>query len=513
MEKSVILIMENLGTIYPSMYDLFNQNFTVFSNKNYARLALGSSTTTYSLVNSGFRCIINVDLNQIDNEETPFLNRFEKQIISFETLLNKELLEESNRIYNILNDLIERNNLYKGINYDLINCDIEEIRGMVYNANKKGINKEKIIDEILSKISLTLPQDIFLFLKYNGFIQKHRVEYNKINDYYKGAEHINLSRFIRSMKTEKNIIYTFSNNLEELDNISNIDNQTFGKIYISNIKELKISSLFSEVELETEIDDFLSNEYKLCIIQLTSEEGKFMNYIKCMIENKEKEYINKQKESKKGKKVFIFIVYMTRVFYKELNDYDLKSEKEKKEINKKILKETISNLSGYYQTFIDNLNGDENLSLENILQMKGNEIFRKCLDLDKELIKNIYPSLFYMKYTINYPSIGKLNKNTYVNKFIHYIENNKSLREVINDCIIKEISDIKGDLISQIFNKKNIFEENDVDIINVVKKYLLYLYKKQLNLLIFKSEKDLIFATLLSFNEIDNINNLLFKDF
>ncbi len=42
--------------------------------------------------------------------------------------------------------------------------------------------------------------------------------------------------------------------------------------------------------------------------------------------------------------------------------------------------------------------------------MKGNEIFRKCLDLDEELIENIYPSLFYMKYTIN-SSVGELNKD------------------------------------------------------------------------------------------------------
>ena len=58
MEQGKIFIMKNLDSVYPSMYDLFNLNFTEISNKKYARLAIGSSTNTVSLVNKDFRCII-----------------------------------------------------------------------------------------------------------------------------------------------------------------------------------------------------------------------------------------------------------------------------------------------------------------------------------------------------------------------------------------------------------------------------------------------------------------------
>ena len=68
MENGNILILKDLESVYPAMYDLFNQNFTVLSNKNYARLAVGSSVNTFSLVNDNFRCIVNVDINDIDNE-------------------------------------------------------------------------------------------------------------------------------------------------------------------------------------------------------------------------------------------------------------------------------------------------------------------------------------------------------------------------------------------------------------------------------------------------------------
>ena len=43
METESILILKDLESVYPSMYDLFNQNFTILSNKKYSRLAIGST--------------------------------------------------------------------------------------------------------------------------------------------------------------------------------------------------------------------------------------------------------------------------------------------------------------------------------------------------------------------------------------------------------------------------------------------------------------------------------------
>ena len=101
MEQEKVLILNNLGTVYPGLYDLFNQNFNVVGKKNYARIALGYTTNAYSLVNDNFRCIVNVDDDKIKKEEPPFLNRFEKHIISFENLLSKNALDKTKEIYNI----------------------------------------------------------------------------------------------------------------------------------------------------------------------------------------------------------------------------------------------------------------------------------------------------------------------------------------------------------------------------------------------------------------------------
>ena len=85
---------------------------------------------------------------QIDNEETPFLNRFEKHILLFDYILNKELINESEKIKTILDELIKsQSTIFKGINYDLdnllINNNIEEIQALIYQEIKEEKWKKK----------------------------------------------------------------------------------------------------------------------------------------------------------------------------------------------------------------------------------------------------------------------------------------------------------------------------------------------------------------------------------
>ena len=360
MEKGSILILKNLETVYPSMYDLFNQNFTVVGKKNYARLAVGSTTNNFALINNNFKCIINVDDDKIDKEEPPFLNRFEKHILSLDNLLSQELIELSNNIKSILDELIICDNkVYNGIDYDLksllINCSLDEIKALIYQANKEGKNKEEIVDYILSHISLILPQDILAVLRINGFMQKYQQYFNKIIEYYEKGEHSNISNFLKEMKERKNVIYTFSNNLEKLK-IKNVENIIYGSITNEDIYEINISSIKSENELERQLFIFFKQKFKVCIIKFMPYEVNLMEYVKFFIEEKEKdfEYIDE------SKKVFIFIAYISRISKEDLNRKNSLPQSEQNELNKKLLTETLSNLSGFYQIFIDNLKGEDN---------------------------------------------------------------------------------------------------------------------------------------------------------
>ena len=221
MEQDKVLLLTDLEPVYPALYDLFNQNFTVMGNKNYARIAIGSSTNTYSLVNDGFKCIILVDQNVIDYEEPPFLNRFEKHIISFEYLLPKKIADEVDSIYNIIQDFAKMNlpkneNDNFKLSYDieklLVNCDKEEIQGIAYSIYKEYQNKGKDImmqdlqDYVFEKISLTLPQDIILFMHFSGFRQKYNNILNKVIEFYKKGEHNNLFKFLEQIDNPKSVV-------------------------------------------------------------------------------------------------------------------------------------------------------------------------------------------------------------------------------------------------------------------------------------------------------------------
>ena len=238
-----------------------------------------------SYINNEFRCIVSVDNNKINEQEPPFLNRFEKHIISFEYLLSKELIHESEIIKSILEDMILYDkNIYRSFNYSfnklLINSNIDEIQGLFYQAFKEGKNIEDIIDYILNKLSLTLPQDIIINMRFNGFRQKYPKYFKKIVESYGEADHSNFINFLCKINNYHNVVYTFTNNLDKIKNIKNIKVPLIEEIINEeNIKVININSLNSENELESLLDDlFNNNKYKICIIKFMPNEGFFMNY-------------------------------------------------------------------------------------------------------------------------------------------------------------------------------------------------------------------------------------------
>ena len=132
---------------------------------------MGNKTNSFSEVNQKFRSIIIVDEDKIHKQEIPFLNRFEKQNISFEYLMNDNQILIAKKLYDKCIKLITYDeDKIKLINYDinnlLINCDEEEILGFVYmeTQGKEEINEkdyEQIENKFISKIGIALPQDYY----------------------------------------------------------------------------------------------------------------------------------------------------------------------------------------------------------------------------------------------------------------------------------------------------------------------------------------------------------------
>ena len=87
MERDCVLILRDLESIYGSLYDMLNQNYTVVGGKRNCRVALGAFSNPMCQVHDGFRCIVLIDQRRVDFTDPPFLNRFEKQLLRFTDVL------------------------------------------------------------------------------------------------------------------------------------------------------------------------------------------------------------------------------------------------------------------------------------------------------------------------------------------------------------------------------------------------------------------------------------------
>ena len=88
---TVILIQ--CDEIFESFYDLFNQRFTFIDDHQkqtrqyYARIASGSKSAN-CLVHPNFQCVVLVKLSEVQSIPAPFMNRFEKYPLSYDSFLD-----------------------------------------------------------------------------------------------------------------------------------------------------------------------------------------------------------------------------------------------------------------------------------------------------------------------------------------------------------------------------------------------------------------------------------------
>ena len=140
-----------------------------YEEKNFARICYGDYSDQYVEIHKKFKCIIMVDKKFVNNVYSPFLNRFEKMIISFKNLLDesqKKLYEElKNNDLNLnkkIKEIKEENNLYINLEYLLIGCKNEDIQGLIYSlsdgknlddSNEKEDVKQKIFNKNIKFIA------------------------------------------------------------------------------------------------------------------------------------------------------------------------------------------------------------------------------------------------------------------------------------------------------------------------------------------------------------------------
>ncbi|MCO5600108.1 hypothetical protein L7F22_054216 [Adiantum nelumboides] len=88
MEMGRHILLQHADQVWSSLYDMLNQHYTIVGGRKNCRIALGIYSNPMCYVHDKFRCIVIVDHDHILQLDPPFLNRFEKQILTYESILN-----------------------------------------------------------------------------------------------------------------------------------------------------------------------------------------------------------------------------------------------------------------------------------------------------------------------------------------------------------------------------------------------------------------------------------------
>ena len=526
LENGDILVLRNMENIYPSLYNLFNQNFTNIGTKRFARIAF-AEYNILSLVHEDFRAIILVDEKKIEEkmEDPPFLNRFEKHIFSFEYLMTEEELKISENIINYLDKIFSFNkkkcniNLRKQVPW----YNSEEIKGLVYkkcyeyNKEKEKENlikyEKNIINDIWIIISKLLSQDImasFIFneneLNINLDIKKYYEEnhLNNFNELFNKSKNI----FIKGKNT-KLIIYTFSKLLESVIKEENIIMTRFGNLKRENIIERIVKSIKYETDFDIIIKDFYEKkEKKILIFEFTENDLDKINQIKFQINNIENEKNKNKFNNIQQEKHIIFIIFLTRHKIENKNKIKIKEE---------VIEDLISNIdTEYSQYFIDNLRGKKDSNIIETMERSPSFYIEQIFDLKNNYLIKIFQKVFiFLTYQFKSPEI---KEEEYIGVINNNLLKNDFLLNLLKEKLINDSGKTLDNFIKNIFSK-GIFEKNDVEFIDIIFKVIydeiyLLIFK-----FIFKAEKEhLLYPLLNNYNYIKDkkvliqyIKNYIYK--
>ena len=148
MEQGKVLILNYLDPVYGALYDLLNQNYSHVGNVQNCRIALGAYSSPMCAVHPNFRCIVIKQKSEIEHADPPFLNRFEKQRLSFSDIVSnfrvqrchKELLNWVEGISKVAQVAHQQQDLELGL--------------FTMNDFFLGYSEETIPSAILNQISL-----------------------------------------------------------------------------------------------------------------------------------------------------------------------------------------------------------------------------------------------------------------------------------------------------------------------------------------------------------------------
>ena len=483
-----LIILQNLEQIQPFLYDMYYMNYKIKDNQKCTSICLDNFRKILTPINELFRIILLVDRDNMNKAETTLLNRFEKMKITFNELLNEEqllltkiIINEINLEYYINNPKVKYN--LKNL---LINCEKEEIEGLIYNfdieikkkKNVNNINEEEIKEALYNKIINLLPQDIIVILPESHIIRK----------IYSDKKYYNFNEYISDYDNKSykiSIIYTFSS----LSTVIHGSNNEMS-FMISEIKnENQLKNRINEIKNKNENNEKADN----IIIHFEHANSNKIQFMSNFI----------IKNFKEDKYNYILIIHIKRNFNPNVNETIYSMPDINPNIN---------------QIFLDNLNS-KNIKLQDFLEKNITDIINdpELIDMNREFKRSltsfVYKELFEKNTIIynQYNEINSLNEENYIDEIIKYMDDDLYLK---NKIIAKSLDLIYKANIAQGDCKrlleiiwKNI-NKNSIDIISCILDYIKEQIFSEYLMYVLKVLEDNNFLTTLVENKKNNFEKI-----
>jgi hypothetical protein len=292
METGKTILMINTGRIHGSLYEVFNQNFSIMATgddrKIWSKVAIGPKTIDV-VVHEDFQCIVHINRSEFQEIPPPFLSRFQKYSLSIKDFYQISwaklpieqqklisMIEEkaqsfiehvgqqyiygltTNTLYSCLLGSIEKNNeenrYYLSINKKYTQLTIKSKSTIEQNPTNPF---QCILRSTLSKLMQLIPPESII-LKLPTF--EAELSQWICTNYYRNQEHFSLENFLRTLNTTP----ISSMNILELENMDDQPKETFRsttKVMIFT----RTSSLITGLNQQTKCDFFSSlDEDDLC---------------------------------------------------------------------------------------------------------------------------------------------------------------------------------------------------------------------------------------------------------
>jgi len=420
MESGNSIILKNLDQIYGSLYDLFNQNFMIVGQKKNCRIALGSTNNPMCFVNNNFHCVVLVDIRNMEKMDPPFLNRFEKQILTFDSILTDDQKLLVNELTNWIKSLttISSQNKAEAIAISdlIITYNDEFVPSIVLVHYKPNKSHQEILDSCKRDVLSVCSINLIVYSILSEMYQNSRDEVTKTHKiFFDEQYHDSLNQYLTNITTKEQrlIVYTNSNILDEL----RIDHDP-ALLSFLNVAELK-----SEKDFDSRFKMYLHHaETDWLFIKIDgNKEKSHIPMIKFKIDKLITEH---KKTNPTSNKNVMMIIYLSKSVKTVLTNEEVK----KSDLDSHFL-------SGWDQVMIDCLNGGQIENLKSLLDSSTMEVVKKNLDQKSiaEMVFDIYLKFNFTTYNTNDSNIVKL----YITELIHKIENDVELFEIITKKVME----------------------------------------------------------------------------